>query len=163
MPLQSYVTVEQADARLGLLYPEWNDLGVNKERLLIRATELLDDQPWLSSALDPDQPHAWPRLGFTYHDPSKNRIVSVLTGEIPERVVTAVTRLAEHLARHPDLEHQVPTEFMDSISVGPLSVHQSRANANFATDLIPYRTVLKEIEPLLARRIGSNLIPWRAW
>lgn len=160
----TFLTVAQADERLGVVYPKWwlETTTAEKERWLTLATSLLSEQPYLSSALEPDQPLAFPRYTFTFYDPSLRREVTVTEGTVPERLKRATAALALHLYQNPSLTDDSKKTY-ESISVGPITVSDSLPDKAGSVPLLPYSTVKAVIRPLLVETGLAGRMPWRAW
>jgi hypothetical protein len=139
----------------------WSEAAYEEqERALINATRFLDQLLWAGSALDANQPLAWPRVSFTYFDPVLNLYVEVAENEVPIRLEKAVARLALHVLSYPELLKGYESSY-DSITVGPISI----TNANAASDpgkipKIPLE-VYSLLDPLL-RVSASTTVWWRA-
>jgi hypothetical protein len=102
----SYATVAQADSFASFWeYPDWALLGVeDKEKLLIRASRLLDEQfTWRSHMLTKEQGLLFPRMPFV---DTENRKVE----GIPQDLVEATAEIAILLEDHnPDDLDKVKT------------------------------------------------------
>lgn len=94
----TYVTVDEADAYFGLRLDvaAWDSADIpQKEKALATASLLLDNMPWIGSAISETQPMAFPREAV-YFEAKVGKLIS-LSAEIPRRVLTAQMELAYHL------------------------------------------------------------------
>jgi hypothetical protein len=159
--INSYVTLEEANAYLSDRSAKWVDASTEaRERALVQATAMLDEQSWLGQAVDADQPLAWPRLSFSYYDHSLSLVIRVAEGEIPKRLKTGVFNQALHVLTYPDLFEGSGVQDFESIRVGPISIEDRDTNQNRSIPMIPYQSVRKVIGPLLGQT--SARLWWRA-
>jgi hypothetical protein len=159
----SYVTVAQADAymenRIG--NDNWTSAtNTVKEQVLITATQLVDDNPWIGYAVSSSQALAWPRENAIYYDDRLGLQVTVPNDEVPTRVLTAVYEQALHLLDNDGvLKGQIQT--FESISVGSISLSDS--NSDVTRISIRPSTSTSHIRPLLRRgSTGGRTSWWRA-
>jgi hypothetical protein len=158
----SYVTLEEANTYLVGQSSSWVAATTEqKERALIQATSLLEDQNWLSQVVESTQPLAWPRLSFSFFDPTKGMQVNVPQGSVPQRLKTAIFNQALHLIQYPSLFESRTTQDFESISIGPLSVQDSDSNEKRSIPVVPYGSVTKLLRPLVYNQTGYN-VWWRA-
>lgn len=150
----SYADVTEADAYFAnrLDVAAWVDETVpaNKEKALVTATMLLDEQLWIGTAISETQPLAFPRSG-NFFDPRLGINVN-LTNDIPDRVVKATFEIAYHLLNNDGL-------LDDSGRVNSLRVGSVDLNTIVQPNLIP-NVAKRLIQPLL--REGGSRSWWRA-
>lgn len=159
----SYVTIADADTyfETRIDSAEWvtSDDDI-KEQALVTATQLIDDNSWIGSAVSSSQALAWPRKNATYKDTRLGLHVSLAEDEVPSRVKTAVYEQALHLISNEDVLMGQSQTF-ESISVGSISISDSNGD----TTRIPMKpsTALKPIRPLILRgSMGQGASWWRA-
>ena len=102
----SYVTVDNADSYFETRIDSaaWFDASDEvKEQALVTATQLVDDNAWIGSAVSPSQALAWPRKYAIYYDQRLGQEISFSVTEIPERLKTAIYEQALHLVNNEDL------------------------------------------------------------
>jgi hypothetical protein len=68
-----------------------------REDALVTATQIIDNNPWIGSAVSPSQALAWPRKNALYYDNRLGLQVTFSTTEIPNAVKIAVYEQALHL------------------------------------------------------------------
>lgn len=149
----SYATVAEADAYFAdrLDVSAWTSATPDmKAQALVTATQVLDGQNWVGTAVSDTQKLSFPRNGV-YFDPRLG-YDATLTSEVPSRVVTACYELAHHLLNNDGLLDD--TGDLESLSVASVSI-------TFKTNpgLIP-GNVKRLIKPLLSNS-GANHW-WRA-
>jgi hypothetical protein len=158
----SYITLEEANTLLEAQSSTWSDASdEQREKALVQATTMLDDQVWLGQVVDVDQPLSWPRLDFSYYDHSFNRVIQVTQGTIPRRLKLAVSRQALHLLSYPSLFEESTVQDFERLKLGPLEVEDRDDNQKRSISRIPYSSVKKLLEPLLDNRFASRTW-WRA-
>lgn len=138
--------LESADDYLADV-PDWEAATDDvKEQALVDATTILDEHPWIGSAVSETQSLAWPRSTDAFFDPVLNLYVPVSTDTVPIRVQKATAYLALHLVRYPEAVTANYDQKYNSISVGPISL----ANSSSAQKPPRMPTQVKTlIEPLL--------------
>jgi hypothetical protein len=156
----SYVTIADADTyfETRMDSAEWLTISDEvKEQALVTATQLIDDNAWIGSAVSASQALAWPRSQATYRDARLGMVVTFLEDEVPDRVIVAVYEQALHLVANEDLLAG-STQTFESISVGSISLSDS--NNDVGKTPINASTSSKLIRPLLVR--GGSHTWWRA-
>jgi len=156
----SYVTVADADTYFDTRIDtaQWVVLGDTiKEQALVTATQLVDDNAWIGSAVSPSQALAWPRKAATYPDDRLGYQITIPEDEIPERVKVAVFEQALHLVNNEDLLTET-TQTFESISVGSISLSDS--NGDVTRTSIRPSLVMKPIRPLIRRGSGGMGSSW---
>jgi len=131
-----------------------------KEEALVTATQIIDNQSWIGSAVSPSQALAWPRKNVLYYDNRMGQDITVSDSEIPNLVKIAIYEQALHLLNNEDLLAQT-TQTFESITVGSISITDS--NNDVTRVSITPSIVMKPLRPLI-RRGQSNLGAswWRA-
>ncbi len=159
----SYVTIADADTyfETRIDSAEWvTSSDEIKEQALVTATQLIDDNSWIGSAVSSSQALAWPRKNASYNDARLGLHISLAENEVPSRVKTAVYEQALHLISNEDVLMGQSQTF-ESISVGSISISDSNGD----TTRIPMRpsTALKPIRPLVLKgSMGQGASWWRA-
>lgn len=131
-----------------------------KEEALVTATQIIDNNPWIGSAVSLSQALAWPRKNAIYYDNRMGQQITFSESEIPNLVKIAVYEQALHLLNNEDLLAQT-TQTYESISIGSLSVTDS--NSDVTRISITPNFIMKHIRPLVRR--GANGVGaswWRA-
>lgn len=158
----SYEAVADADEYFATrsASEDWSTASVEvKESALITATAIVDENPWIGSAVSPSQALAWPRTGAVYSDMKLGLVVTVDSDEVPTRVLIAVREQALHLIQNgPAIMGGSVEQIFESITVGPISLSDS--NSKRSTPKTP-PTVKNMIKPLLRSSSVAGL--WRAW
>jgi hypothetical protein len=159
----SYITLEEANSFLESQSSLWQEASEEqREKALIQATTLLDNELWLSQSVSVEQLLAWPRLRFSYYDPSFNRIIQIDQGNVPRRLKLAVARQALHLLSYPSLFEESSVQDFERIRIGPIELDDKDDNKAKKVSIIPYASVRKLIEPLLSGNSSSKTW-WRAF
>ena len=146
--VNSYVTVAEADAYFAdrINVSAWTDATPTlKGQALVTATQILDDQRWIGTAISEDQDLAFPRSG-EYFDPRLGSSVYI-SEETPKRILTATYELALHLLLNSSLLED--TGGVTSLNVGPIQL-TSITKASLLS-----KSVKTAITPLLVNA-GSN-------
>jgi len=156
----SYVEVDDADTyfETRIDSASW-DVAITalKEEALVTATQLIDNHPWIGSAVSPSQALAWPRKNALYYDTRMGQDISIANNEIPEKVKLAVYEQALHLLNNEDLLAQT-TQTFESISIGNISV--SDTNNDVTRISIKPSFVMNHIRPLIARGANGAASSW---
>jgi len=130
-----------------------------REDALVTATQIIDNNPWIGSAVSPSQALAWPRKNALYYDNRLGLQITFSQTEIPSLVKIAVYEQALHLLNNEDLLAQT-TQTYESISIGSISLSD---NNNDVTRIsVTPSFVIKPIRPLIRRGatgVGSGW--WR--
>lgn len=159
----SYVTVDEADDYMDTRIDSANWFStdfVTRESALVTASLLVDNNPWVGSAVSSTQALAWPRNNAIYADDRMGATITIAsTDKAPTLVKKAVYEQALHLIDNEDLL-QGKTQTFESISVGSISI----SDGNNDTTRTPIKSpfMLKAIRPLIVRGksgIGSGW--WR--
>jgi hypothetical protein len=160
----SYVTIAEADAyfETRIDSAEWDASDAEiKEQALVTATQLIDNRPWIGSAISSSQALAWPRKEAIYYDPRMGQDITVAENEVPSLVKTAVYEQALHLIQNEDLLSQ-QTQTFESISIG--SIRLTDNNNDVRTVSITPSIVIKPLRALVRKGsfggMGSSW--WRA-
>jgi hypothetical protein len=159
----SYVIIADADTyfETRIDNANWFDATDDiKEQALVTATQIVDDNAWIGSAVSSSQALAWPRKNAKYYDSRMGFFVTPSESEIPAMVKTAVYEQALHLVNNEDLLTG-QTQTFENISVGSISISDSNGDVT----RVPMKNalVLKAIKPLLVK--GSTAMGaswWRA-
>ncbi len=96
----SYATLAMADAYMngGINAVAWAALSTDERgRLLVTATRTLDGLKWIGTPTDPDQAHAWPRVGLTFNTQP------IPDDELPTNLVNATIELAYYIKVQPSV------------------------------------------------------------
>ena len=158
----SYVDITTADTyfETRIDSASWDTADDNtREDALVTATQIIDNNPWIGSAVSPSQALAWPRKNALYYDNRLGLQVTFSTTEIPNLVKIAVYEQALHLLNNEDLVAQT-TQTYESISIGNISLSDS--NNDVTRISVTPNFVIKPIRPLLrkgATGVGSGW--WR--
>jgi len=128
-----------------------------KEKALVTATTIIDERPWIGSAVSPSQALAWPRKNAIYYDTRMGQEITIADTVVPERVKTAVYEQALHLIDNEDLMLQTVKNY-ESISIGSISLTDSN-NETTRISLTP-SLATKMIQPLISRSHNNSW--WRA-
>lgn len=151
----SYVEIDAADEYFETRIDSANWASTSdevKEQALVTATQLVDNHPWIGSAVSSTQALAWPRKNATYDDYRLGMVMTVPSGEIPSMVKEAVYEQALHLIDNEDVMNQ-QTQTYESISIGSISLSDSNGDVG-KLSITPSR-VRKILKPLLRRGIGG--------
>jgi hypothetical protein len=133
--------------------------AATREDALVTATQIIDNNPWIGSAVSPSQALAWPRKNATYYDNRLGLSVSFSQTDIPELVKVAVYEQALHLLNNEDLLAQTTTTY-ESISIGNISLSDTNNDVTRISTTPSF--VIKPIRPLIRRGatgVGSGW--WR--
>ena len=159
----SYVTVTEAESYFETRIDDekWSSASDSlKDDALVTATQIIDNNPWIGSAISSSQALAWPRKNAMYYDPRLGFDVTFTTTEIPYLVKIAVYEQALHLLNNEDLLAQT-TQTYESISIGSISLSDS--NNDVTRISITPSFVLKPLKPLIRRGSqGTGSGWWRA-
>jgi len=159
----SYVTVAESELYFETRIDDekWSSASDSlKNDALVTATQIIDNNPWIGSAVSSSQALAWPRNNAMYYDPRMGADVTFTNTEIPSLVKIAVYEQALHLLNNEDLLAQT-TQTYESISIGNISLSDS--NNDVARISITPSFVIKPLRPLIRRGsqgMGSGW--WRA-
>ena len=123
-----------------------------KEQALVTATQLIDDNAWIGSAVSSSQDLAWPRKDAVYFDNRLGLQITFSESEVPSLVKTAVYEQALHLINNEDLLAGT-TQTFESISVGSISLSDS--NSDVTRTSIKPNIVVKPLRPLIRRGVGG--------
>jgi len=129
-----------------------------KEQALVTATQLVDDNPWASSAVNLSQALAWPRNSFSFYDARMGGNITVAADEVPRRVLLAVFEQALYLVDNEDILTG-KTQTFESITVGPISVTDSNNDVGRLSKTAPM--VRSLLYPLLARGASQGNSWWK--
>jgi len=159
----SYVTIADADAyfETRIDSASWTSApDSTREEALVTATQIIDNNPWIGSAVSSSQALAWPRRNANYLDNRLGMQIAFSETEIPSLVKVAVYEQALHLLNNEDLVAQT-TQTYESISIGSISVSDS--NNDVTRISVTPGFVIKPIRPLLRRGVdGLGASWWRA-
>jgi hypothetical protein len=159
----SYVTVTEAESYFETRIDDekWSSASDSlKNESLVTATQIIDNNPWIGSAVSSSQALAWPRKNAMYYDPRMGFDVTFTNTEVPSLVKIAVYEQALHLLNNEDLLAQT-TQTYESISIGNISLSDS--NNDVARISITPSFVLKPLRPLIRRGSqGTGSGWWRA-
>jgi hypothetical protein len=159
----SYVIIADADTyfETRIDNANWFDATDDiKEQALVTATQIVDDNAWIGSAVSSSQALAWPRKNAKYYDSRMGFFVTPSESEIPAMVKTAVYEQALHLVNNEDLLTG-QTQTFENISVGSISI--SDANGDVTRTPIKSSLVIKAIKPLVVKgSTGQGASWWRA-
>jgi hypothetical protein len=131
-----------------------------RDDALVTATQIIDNNPWIGSAVSPSQALAWPRNNAIYYDNRLGTQITFLNTEIPSLVKLAVYEQALHLLNNEDLITQTIQTY-ESISIGSISLSDS--NNDVTRISITPNFIMKPIRPLIRRGatgVGSSW--WRS-
>ena len=159
----SYVTITDAETyfETRIDAAKWNTAAESlKEEAIVTATQIIDNNPWIGSAISSSQALAWPRKNAMYYDPRMGFTVTFTNSEIPSLVKIAVYEQALHLLNNEDLLAQT-TQTYESISIGNISLSDS--NNDVTRISISPSFVMKPLRPLIRRGSqGQGSAWWRA-
>jgi hypothetical protein len=159
----SYVSTADADTYLETRIDSANWFAADdniKEQALVTASLLIDDNPWIGSAVSSSQALAWPRKNAIYNDSRLGMSVTIADDEVPSRVKVAIYEQALHLVDNEDLLMGT-TQTFESISVGSISISDS--NGDVTRTPIKSTQATKSIKPLLVKgSVGQGAGWWRA-
>lgn len=147
----SYVTVVEADAYFETRIDSASWFAATdevKEQALVTATQIVDENAWIGSAVSPSQVLAWPRKNAMYYDSKLGQNIEISNSEIPSRVKVAVYEQALHLIDNEDLLAN-KTQTFESISIGSISISDS--NNDVVRTPIKPSLVVKTLKPLIKR------------
>jgi hypothetical protein len=167
MPLtvntNSYVSVSDADTyfETRIDSANWTNAAETlKEDALVTSTQIIDNNPWIGSAVSSSQALAWPRKNAKYYDPRMGQEISISDSTTPDLVKIAVYEQALHLLNNEDLLAQT-TQTYESISIGSISLTDS--NNDVTRISITPAFVIKPLRPLIRRgSFGMGSSWWRA-
>ena len=128
-----------------------------KEQALVTATTIIDERPWIGSAVSPSQALAWPRKNALYYDTRMGQDIKFAENEVPERVKTAIYEQALHLIDNEDLLLQTVKNY-ESISIG--SIRLSDTNNETTRISMTPSIAIKMIKPLTSRSHNNSW--WRS-
>lgn len=152
--VNSYVTVADADVFFAnrLDVAAWAEADETmKGQALITATQMLDDMSWAGTAVNEDQPLAFPRIS-EYFDPKVGSIVYLDGSMIPNRIIRATLELAYHLLNNDGLLDAAGG--IESITIGTIKLDGIKA-----VNKLPM-FIRNVIKPLLVNAGASTW--WRA-
>jgi len=159
----SYVEITDADAYFDTRIDSANWTSSTddiKEQALVTATQIIDNNPWIGSAVSSSQALAWPRKNAIYFDDRLGMQIQFAENEVPNLVMIAVYEQALHLVNNEDLVAQT-TQTYESISIGNISVTDS--NSDVTRISITPNFVIKPLRPLIRRgSFGMGSSWWRA-
>jgi hypothetical protein len=159
----SYVEVASADTYFTTRIDSasWDNAAEElKEDALVTATQIIDNNSWIGSAVSPSQALAWPRKNALYYDNRLGQEITFSESEIPNLVKIAVYEQALHLLNNEDLLAQT-TQTYESISIGNISLTDS--NNDVTRISITPSFVIKPLRPLIRRgSFGMGSSWWRA-
>ena len=147
-----YVTLDSASDYFNTRYnsSSWFDLSViDQERALITATAILDSYSYVGSAIDPDQPLAFPRSGSYFDTKTGNTIE--FTSTVPARIEQATYETALHFATNASVLEESDT--VTELKVSSISIKEVRS-ASKINDVVK-----SLIRPMLS---NSSNTWWRA-
>ena len=98
-----------------------------KEEALVTATQIIDNHPWIGSAVSSSQALAWPRKNAIYHSNRLGLQITVGNTVVPSEVKVAVYEQALHLVNNEDLLTG-STQTYESITVGSISISDSNGD-----------------------------------
>lgn len=151
--VNSYATVAEADAYFEdrLDVAAWTTASAaEKAKALVTATSYLDSLEWTGTAVSPEQPLAFPRIG-SYFDPRLGMNVN-FDVNVPNRILLATYELAYHFLNNDGL-------LDDTGGVTNLSIASITLTSIKPTNKLP-SVVLRLVKPMLLNR-GSSAW-WRA-
>jgi len=159
----SYVTVANADTYFETRIDSANwtqTYDEIKEQALVTATQIIDNNHWIGTAVSSSQALAWPRKYAVYWDDRMGMEITISESTIPDKVKVAVYEQALHLVNNEDLLAQT-TQTYESISIGNISVSDSNNDVT-RTSITP-NFVIKPLRPLIRRgSFGMGSSWWRA-
>jgi hypothetical protein len=154
-----YVTLQEAKDYFTnrLDTDEWDNISdPDKEKSLMTATSLLDDNVWIGVAVSSNQSLAWPRTGAVYVDPRTGLLTQLSAGVYPDRIKWAVYELAYHLLVNENLTDNTAQTF-ERIKIGSIEIEDKITDFK-PTPIVPLR-IKKLIAPLLVN--GGSRAVWR--
>jgi hypothetical protein len=159
----SYVAIDDADTyfETRIDSASWENAADSlKEDALVTATQIIDDNPWIGTAVSSSQALAWPRKQAIYYDSRMGQEIEIANNVTPDKVKIAVYEQALHLLNNEDLLTGT-TQTFESISIGNISVSDSNNDVTRVSTFPKY--VRDFIKPLL-RQAGGGLGAtwWRA-
>lgn len=157
----SYETVAEADAYFDtrVASDDWFAASADtKEKALITATAMIDENVWIGTAVSPSQALAWPRNNATYADLKLGLVVTITSDSVPDRVLIAIREQALHLIQNAAVIGGSVEQVFESISIGSISLSDS--NSTKKTPRVPL-SVRQSLKPLLRQSTIGSL--WRAW
>jgi hypothetical protein len=128
-----------------------------REDALVTATQLIDNNPWIGSAVSSSQALAWPRKNVIYFDDRMGQSITIANNVIPNVVKVAVYEQALHLLNNEDLLAQTVQTF-ESISVGNISL--SDTNNDVTRISISPNIVMKPLRPLIRKGVSGMGTSW---
>jgi hypothetical protein len=133
----------------------------NKEAALVTATQIIDNNAWIGSAVSSTQALAWPRKNAVYFDNRLGHEITFGNSVTPDLVKTAVYEQALHLIDNEDLL-QGKTQTYESISVGSISLSDNNNDVGRASITPAY--IMKPLRPLIRRgvNVGMGYSWWRS-
>jgi hypothetical protein len=149
----SYANVAEADAYFGnrLNSGVWTGATTpDKEKALITATGIVDDNQWEGSVVSDTQSLAFPRIG-SYFDTRLGFTVEFDDVDPPKRVIDAVYETAIHLLT--DSGVLDTSSSVESISIDGISLTKIKSNSKIPS------AARAMILPILVR---SSSVWWRA-
>jgi len=156
----SYVAISDADTyfETRIDSANWSNAADSlKEEALVTATQIIDDNPWIGTAVSSSQALAWPRKQAIYYDSRLGQEIEIATNEVPNKVKTAVYEQALHLLNNEDLLTGT-TQTFESISVGNISITDS--NNDVTRVSVNPKYVRDFVKPLLRRGDGGLGQSW---
>mgnify|MGYP000689742584 CR=1 FL=1 len=160
----SYVAIADADTYFETRIDSANWESAEdelKEQALVTATQMVDENAWLGSAVSSSQALAWPRKNVIYYSNKMGQQISIANDVIPTQVKIAVYEQAFHLVNNEDVL-MGQTQTYESISIGSISLSDSNGDVT----RVPKKPAeaLKPIKELIHRGrsggMGGNW--WRA-
>lgn len=152
--VNSYVTVADADLFFAnrLDVAAWQEADATmKGQALVTATQTLDDMLWAGTAVDGDQPLAFPRV-CEYFDPKIGALTYLDGSTVPDRIVRATLEMAYHLLNNDGLLDSSDT--VRNLVVGSIRLDGMKSAVKVPT------LVKSIIKPLLVNAGASTW--WRA-
>jgi len=144
--------LDSADAYLAD-NPFWEAATTDQqEQALVDATRILDQNEWIGTAVTSSQSLAWPRESLYFFDPVLRLNVPCAQGELPVRLLKAVSYLALHLVKYPELSKVYDASY-DSITIGPISLVNTDASKG-SLQKVP--TVPSEVLSLIAPLVSTQ-------
>jgi len=98
-----------------------------KEQALVTATQMVDENAWLGSAVSSSQALAWPRKNVIYYSNKMGQQITIADTVVPEQVKIAVYEQALHLINNEDVLSGQSQTF-ESISIGSISLSDSNGD-----------------------------------
>jgi hypothetical protein len=155
----SYCTLDEANTYFTdrIDTDAWDTAATpDKEKALVTATRLLDDNFWIGVAVSSTQDLAWPRSEAVYVDPRTGRLTQLTEDVYPDRIKWAQYELAYHLLLNENVMDSTQQTF-ESIKVGSIAISDSASDFKSAP-IIPIR-IKKLIAPLIIN--GGAKAVWR--